>query len=122
MKEGAEWAFAFSTSRRVIADARRRQRVRPSFVPASIESQEAVPGCSSLSDLDERDLLDHLLDGLPEVQRELIVLVELEGLTAWEAAACLSIPEGTVASRLRRARAALEAAAHDMRAQLEKKE
>lgn len=44
---------------------------------------------------------------LPEDQRRVLLLVALEGMTLAEAARALELPEGTVASRLGRARAAL---------------
>lgn len=44
---------------------------------------------------------------LPEDQRRALLLVALEGMTLAEAAAALDIPEGTLVSRLGRARAAL---------------
>jgi RNA polymerase sigma-70 factor (ECF subfamily) len=44
------------------------------------------------------------LPGLPEEQREVILLVGLEGLRYAEAAVILSVPIGTVRSRLSRAR------------------
>ena len=46
---------------------------------------------------------------LPEEQRIVITLVQIEGFTYREAAEILGIPEGTVTSRLVRARAAIEA-------------
>jgi len=47
------------------------------------------------------------LAGLRFEQRSVIVLREIEGLTCEEVAAALGIPEGTVKSRLSRAREAL---------------
>jgi RNA polymerase sigma factor (sigma-70 family) len=52
-------------------------------------------------------LLDRELDRLPERLRTVIVLCELEGRTRKEVARQLGCPEGTVASRLVRARALL---------------
>ena len=48
------------------------------------------------------------LEQLPEGQREILVLVVIEGLTYEEAAAVLDIPVGTVRSRVARARQALK--------------
>ncbi|GGX76332.1 RNA polymerase sigma factor [Streptomyces fructofermentans] len=47
------------------------------------------------------------LAGLPEVERELLLLVAWEQLTPTEAAAVVGIPAGTARSRLHRARARL---------------
>lgn len=49
------------------------------------------------------------IDALPEEQREVLALVAIAGMAYREAADALSIPIGTVMSRLARARAALAA-------------
>jgi len=59
---------------------------------------------------EERAQLDAVLATLSEERREVFVLYELEGLTGAEIAEHLGVPAGTVASRLRRARADFEAA------------
>src|SRR5271163_4168045 len=51
--------------------------------------------------------LDHALGQLPEEQREVILLVGLEGMSYEEAAAILYVPVGTIRSRLSRGRDAL---------------
>ncbi len=65
------------------------------------------------------DQLTRALDGLPPELRGVTLLVDVEGFTQREVAAMLGIPEGTVASRLFRARrqlrTALEAPARDAR-------
>ena len=48
-----------------------------------------------------------MLANIPESLRTVFVLFELEGMDTLEVAAHLGIPRGTVASRLRRARAQL---------------
>jgi RNA polymerase sigma-70 factor (ECF subfamily) len=53
--------------------------------------------------------MNRALDRLPDDQRETLLLVVLEGVSYEEAATILSIPIGTVMSRLSRARAALRA-------------
>jgi RNA polymerase sigma factor (sigma-70 family) len=52
-------------------------------------------------------LLDAELSRLPDKYRAAIVLCELEGKTIKEAAQCLGLPQGTIASRLGRGRALL---------------
>src|SRR5208337_1724237 len=52
-------------------------------------------------------LLDQELSRLPKQYRVVVVLCELEGKTRKEAAGQLGLPEGTVASRLARARTML---------------
>jgi RNA polymerase sigma-70 factor (ECF subfamily) len=48
------------------------------------------------------------IDRLPDEQREALLLVVLEGFSYADAAEVLSIPQGTLMSRLGRARAALK--------------
>jgi RNA polymerase sigma-70 factor (ECF subfamily) len=57
--------------------------------------------------LDARRILWQALERLPEEQREILVLKELEGFKYDEIASILDIPAGTVASRLFHARQAL---------------
>jgi RNA polymerase sigma-70 factor (ECF subfamily) len=63
--------------------------------------------------------LTRAMDGLLPELREVVVLVDVEGFTQREVGSILGIPEGTVASRLFRARrqlrAALDAPARDAR-------
>src|SRR5262249_37699994 len=56
-----------------------------------------------------RDILDEELARLPARHRGPVVLCELEGLSRPEAARRLGIPEGTLSSRLARAKARLRA-------------
>ncbi len=62
---------------------------------------------------DDRDLVRHAIDGLPEWGRQVLVLAHVAGLRYREIAEVLDIPEGTVMSRLNRARRALERALAD---------
>jgi RNA polymerase sigma-70 factor (ECF subfamily) len=48
--------------------------------------------------------LDHALGGLPEEQRQVILLVGLDGMSYEEAAAIFDVPVGTIRSRLSRGR------------------
>jgi RNA polymerase sigma-70 factor (ECF subfamily) len=50
-----------------------------------------------------------VLASLPEEQRMVVVLVQVDGFSYREASEILGVPEGTVTSRLSRARAALNA-------------
>jgi RNA polymerase sigma factor (sigma-70 family) len=56
---------------------------------------------------DLQPLLDQELNRLPDIYRAVIVLCDLEGKTRKEAAQQLDLPEGTVGSRLARARVLL---------------
>src|SRR4030095_8482305 len=59
--------------------------------------------------------LDRALGRLPEEQRAVVLLVTLEGMSYAEVACALSIPVGTVMSRLFRARNKLRAALFNFR-------
>jgi RNA polymerase sigma factor (sigma-70 family) len=78
--------------------ARRRARERP------FQDVAAPAGEESMDRLDWQPLLDRELNRLPEKHRVLIVLCDLEGRSRAEAAQQLGLPEGTVSSRLARAR------------------
>lgn len=109
---GAEKAYLFQTVTHVSANYRRR-RLRLSAETGGVElgaHPDPSPTPEALADLSgRRRLLDRLLDELPAELREVVILCELECMTLAEVAAMLDIPQGTVASRLRRARAALTA-------------
>jgi RNA polymerase sigma-70 factor (ECF subfamily) len=106
----SERSYLFGTSVRVASDARRvHGRVREVGGEAEIEST-AHPAPSPDELLDQkraREILDSMLEDMPMELRTVLVLVEGEGLTGSEVASLLEIPEGTVNSRLRRAREAL---------------
>ena len=111
--EGAEKAFLFQTVTRVAANSRRR-RTRRSAESGGEDLDlhpDPNPTPESLADMSgQLQLLDTLLAALPAELREVVILCELESMTLSETAAVLDIPQGTVASRLRRARAALSSA------------
>jgi RNA polymerase sigma-70 factor (ECF subfamily) len=70
---------------------------------------EAVGGLpeQSVVDGDERALLRQLIEGLPEDLRQPLVLSSVEEMTSREVAEVMGIPEGTVRTRVMRARAEL---------------
>ena len=70
-------------------------------------SMHPAPGSPS-SGLELRDM-ETALRGLPDEQREILLLVALEGMSYDEVAQTLRIPVGTVMSRLSRAREKLRA-------------
>jgi len=104
----SERAFLFGTAFRVAKELRRRA----SDVPRSDDGERAVLSrADSSPDLEElldrkraRIVLDELLAAMPEDLRAAFVLYEIEGLSVPEIAEALGLPQGTAASRLRRAR------------------
>ena len=75
-------------------------------VPTQDDDPEAV-----LRGVEERRLMDALIERLPPAFRECLVLRELEELSYREIAEVVEAPIGTVMSRLARARALLQAMA-----------
>lgn len=67
---------------------------------------DAGPG-AALEGSEQRDAVRRALDDLPADQREILLLREFDGLDYVDIATALDLPEGTVKSRLNRARAAL---------------
>jgi RNA polymerase sigma-70 factor (ECF subfamily) len=96
---------------RVAANARRAQDRRGFVVPLSAELPADAKGLDEALERRRRLFeLEQVLQQLPDEQREVVVLMELEQLTAPQAAEVLSVKVNTVYSRLRLARAALAAA------------
>jgi RNA polymerase sigma-70 factor (ECF subfamily) len=107
---GSERAFLFRTAAHVAAKARRSAGRRHEDLRAdSSEERDAVPLADELVDQRRaRELLDWVLGELPPDLAAVIILFEIEGLTSAEVALALDLRPGTVASRLRRARAEIE--------------
>ncbi len=111
--DGSERAFLFGTAMRVASDARRAQarRARTQGDGDAIDdAASAIPDPEALTDQKRaRELLDRAIDALPLELRAVFVLFELEGASMTEIASWLDLPQGTVASRLRRAREEFQA-------------
>lgn len=86
-------------------DQRHRRRQGQDLPLADFEPDLAVP--ASQTDSVALSETRRALDTLPEDQREALLLVVLDGMSYAECARVLGIPEGTLMSRLARARAAL---------------
>jgi RNA polymerase sigma-70 factor (ECF subfamily) len=100
-------AWLFRILRNIFLDSVRRQRHAPEPM-AGVEETNAQPGAWHC----ERDLIASLtvrmgMRKLSPDHRDIISLVDIAGLSYAETAALLGIPEGTVMSRLSRARRAL---------------
>ena len=111
VREGSERSFLFGTAMRVASDYRKknaRRREVADDVALAAAPSETPDAEELLEQRRARELLDGVLDQMPDELRTVFVLAELEGTTMIEIAELLGIPQGTVASRLRRARALFE--------------
>jgi RNA polymerase sigma-70 factor (ECF subfamily) len=101
------WVVGIAT--RVAADHRRAARRKPA--PQPLDAALPDPARSPLehaSVAQERALVQRLLAELPDEQREVLVLTEMEQLTAPEISEALEVNLNTVYSRLRLARRAFD--------------
>ena len=108
IRAGQERRFLIGTAVRVSANYRTRACVRHEVAQGDWLEQV----CSSTPNAEQlliekraREQLEQALDCLPEQQRSVFVLYELEGFSVAEIAELLDVPSGTAASRLGRARA-----------------
>jgi RNA polymerase sigma-70 factor (ECF subfamily) len=83
---------------------------RDVHLPLTEETAEAGPWAEPGEVVPRRRDLVDALAALPAEERAAVLLVDAQGFDYREAATVLDIPEGTVASRLSRARAALRRA------------
>lgn len=104
---GRERPYVYGIVIRVAANVRRaRRRSIEHFDEDAIAAAFAIgTECDTLLDEKQwRALLENILEKMPEELRNAFVLFEFEGFTEREIAELCSVPQGTVASRLRRAR------------------
>ena len=90
----------------------RKSRSSPLLVPEPMPRREARPQSAAGMDFSLLDgaMLSAALDDLSEEHRAVILLAVVEGFTCREASEILSLPIGTVMSRLSRARQSLREA------------
>jgi RNA polymerase sigma-70 factor (ECF subfamily) len=86
-----------------IAVERLPKREASEYEMDSLASSESSPETSAV-DGDERALLRRLIDRLPEELRQALVLSAIEEMSSREVAVVMGIPEGTVRTRVMRAR------------------
>jgi RNA polymerase sigma-70 factor (ECF subfamily) len=111
IRQGAEKAFLAQTALHLAAHARRTiARRREVFGHETVPEIDHVATPEALADRTRfRRLLDRILDQMETNLRTVFVLYEFEEMSMAEIADILTIPQGTVASRLRRARAEFRA-------------
>ena len=107
VRPGAEKGFLFKIALNLAAHARRTMaRRREVLAEEAPERVDMLATPEALTDQKRmRQLLDGVLDRMDETLRVVFVLYEFEEMNMSEIADVLEIPRGTVASRLRRARA-----------------
>lgn len=104
--EIAKWAFR--VCRNIWIDEYRARKVRQRNAYSLEESEEPfVDGEQAIYDQITLGEVDAAMDKLPADQRSIIALIAVQGMSYKEVAETLSIPTGTVMSRLARARIAL---------------
>jgi RNA polymerase sigma-70 factor (ECF subfamily) len=104
---GRERTYLYGVALRVGANARRKvKRRREDPYPPGLERAALGPTPDQAAELAEsRALADELLAALPPELARVLVLAEIEQESGQAIALLEGIPEGTVASRLHRARA-----------------
>jgi glucose/mannose transport system substrate-binding protein len=107
---GSERSFLFGTALRIASNVRRGLRRRGRMSSSlSVVSLDTSPSLEDLTDeLMGRALLHEALEHMPPDVQPVFLLVEIEELPVRDAALRLGLAEGTVSSRLRRARACFE--------------
>ena len=108
---GSVTTWLFRATERIVKAARRKQRLRRLFGTAPVDEAAgtAIAGPIPSDELERRQEIAHVyrvLDRLPERQRKVLILFELEVLSTQEIATLIGARVGTVRVWLYRARAA----------------
>lgn len=95
--------YLLKTMRNLFYDERRQaaRRATDPVDPEDLERVEGAPGPSEI--VEQRELLA-TVSALPQEFRDVLVAVDVAGLSYKESADLLGVPEGTIMSRLYRAR------------------
>jgi RNA polymerase sigma-70 factor (ECF subfamily) len=118
IEPGRERAFLYRVTRNHVRKAnrtrdRRREDITEDF---SMRAATQLEPDSLVERRRAQDQLRRILARLPEKLREVFVLFEFEGWTQMEISTALGVAQGTVASRLRRARDAFQTLASELAA------
>lgn len=99
-------AWLFTIMHNLYVNQVKRQTNGPSFIAlddTEVDRHQQADTVASLNDI------QRAMEALPADQREIILFISIEGMKYQEVAKILDIPEGTVMSRLSRARKHLRA-------------
>lgn len=106
--------WLYTVARSHCIKKRRRSKFAPSSIASLHEEDGAKPAADARTDPEEAtaaremdDALQFAIDGLDQASREVLVLRDVEGLTAPEVASVLGTSPAAVKSRLHRARVAV---------------
>lgn len=99
-------AYLFTVLNHVHVDEIAQRRRKGFHVPIDVIEDAAATPPDQIHRLEYRDLW-RALDQLPDEQRQVLVLIGMEGLSYRRAADTIGVPIGTVMSRLSRGRLAL---------------
>jgi len=104
----SSWIFGIAQFKCMSASRNRRRSKRSAVIPVQVEHLHAVPDDSALEEVlqmrEELRQASDLLDALPDGQREVLELAFFEDLPYDAIGERLGISEGTVKSRIARAR------------------
>src|SRR5262245_20884301 len=107
VQPGAERAYLYQVATNVAWHARRglarRREILAEDPPEAIEAFETPEHLAHRKGM--REILDRITASMPEALRNVFMLFEVDGMSLIDIASSHGIPRGTVASRLRRARA-----------------
>ena len=98
--------IAVNNARDLFRRAMHDKQLRVMFYQTVSEGYEHIE--AELAHKENKDLLDNLLDRLPERQRKVYMLCKVEGLSYREVSSRLGISENTVNSHIKRANALLK--------------
>jgi RNA polymerase sigma-70 factor (ECF subfamily) len=105
------WIFGIAHFKATGAHRDRSRHKRASVLPTNVEFLHRVAdpldAAARLMARADLQIVRHALDGLPAEQRQVLELAVLEGLSYEEIAGRLGVPEGTIKTRVARARAKL---------------
>lgn len=111
--------WLFTICRSTVRDRRGRAHRRREVSDQETLDRQVDPGMDVGREVEQRQQLARLrsiLDRMEPAQRDVFILFELQGMSGDQIAETLSIPVGTVHSRLRLARATFQAAVARMEA------